>query len=151
MVSITDYQEGRGAGKIIIRRGLDLPKRGVSSIGVHPAGSLPSPVVVKKTLLVVVSKQKVAWPPEKAALTQRSSSSTISHVLEISPTAGLTASGADLTPGSVDTLWPPLVSSPSMMVNWVACEHSTGLLTPALPTKPPVLLCLRALEPGAPD
>lgn len=131
--------------------GQSATKRGVSSIGVHPTGSLPAPVVEKITLLVAVSTQKVAWPPTKAALTQRSSSSTISHVLVISPTAGLTASGAELTPGFVDTFWPPLVSSPSTMANWVAWEHSTGLLTPALPTKPPSLLCRRALEPGAPD
>lgn len=140
-VSIRDSQEGLGTA--------NLPKRGVRLTGVHPSGSVPAPVVTKKTLRVVASRQKVVWPPAKAALTQSSSSSTISHVRVISPTVGETASGAAATPGFVDTFWPPLVSSPSTMANWVACEHSAGLLTPAFPTKP--LLCRRALDPGAPD
>lgn len=136
-----DYQEGLGTA--------NLPKRGVRLTGVHPSGSVPAPVVTKKTLLVAESRQKVVWPPAKAALAQRSSLSTIPHVRVISPTVGETASGAAAAPGFVDTLCPPLVSSPSTMANWVAWEHSTGLLTPAFPMKP--LLCLRALAPGAPD
>lgn len=144
MISI--IRETRKGG---LTAGPNLPKRGVNVTGVHPTGSVPAPVVTKKTLRMVVSRQNVACPPAKEALTHSSAPSTISHVLVIGPTMGPTASGATVWPGPVDTFWPPLVSSPSMMANWVASEHSTGLLTPALPTKP--LLCRRALAPGAPD